>query len=136
MSDFSVSGKIETNQDMSTNEFERAFLKELSSTFNKVKSKSSASGLLISGRVKPSVFNPIASFKGKLEVTTRENQCKYIYDGKIGTNGWFWITFIIFLLIFFPLILIVILMYHKQKNQVIEEMKKLEDRLKFSLEKF
>lgn len=136
MSDFSVSGKIETNQGMSTNEFERAFLKELSATFNKVKSKSSTSGLLISGRVKPSVFNPIASFKGKLEVSIRENQCKYIYDGKIGTNGWFWITFIIFLLIFFPLILIVILMYHKQKNQVIEEMKKLEDRLRFTIEKF
>lgn len=136
MSDFSISGRIETSHNLSNNEFERAFLKELSSTFTKVKSKSSPSGLLISGRVKPSVFNPIASFKGKLEVTIRENQCKYIYDGKIGTNAWFWITSIIFFLIFFPLILIVFLMYQKQKKQIIEEMKKIEDRLKFSLEKF
>lgn len=136
MSDFSISGKIEASQDMSANEFERAFLKELSSTFNKVKSNSTASGLLISGRVKPSVFNPIASFKGKLDIHIKNNQCRYIYDGKIGTNGWFWITSIIFLLLFFPLILVIAFVYHKQKKQIIEEMKKVEDRLKFSLEKF
>ncbi|NKX15823.1 hypothetical protein HGG75_05175 [Ochrobactrum pseudogrignonense] len=100
MSDFSVSGKIQTDQIDTAAEFEKVFIKELSSTFNKIKTKPSPTGLLISGRVKTSVFNPIASFKGKLDVNIKGDQVRYIYDGKIGTNFLFWLTLLILLCCF------------------------------------
>lgn len=135
MSDFSVSGKIQTDEIDTAADFEKVFVKELNSTFNKVKIKNGSNGLIISGRVKTSVFNPIASFKGKLDVNIKNSQCRYIYDGKVSTNGWFWITLLIFVILFFPLILVIVIMYHKQKNQIIEEMKRLDQRLHFAVDK-
>lgn len=135
MSDFSVSGKIQTDQIETAAEFEKVFVKELYTTFSKIKTKPSPTGLLISGRVKTSVFNPIASFKGKLDVSLKGDQVRYIYDGKIGTNFLFWVTLLIFALLFLPLVLVVAIMYSKQKKQVVEEMKRLEQRLHFAIEK-
>jgi len=134
MSDFSVTGKIQTDQIETAAEFEKLFIKELSTTFNKIKTKPSPTGLLISGRVKTSVFNPIASFKGELDVSIKGDQVRYIYDGKIGTNFLFWVTLLIFALLFLPLVLVVAMMYSKQKKQVVEEISRIDRKISFMTE--
>ena len=77
----------------------------------------------------------VASFKGKLDVNIKGDQIRYIYDGKIGTNFLFWVTLLIFALLFLPFVLVVAFMCRKQKKQVMEEMKRLEQRLFFAIDK-
>lgn len=134
MSDFSISDTFQSDQPITKMELEHLFHHQMLSNFSKVKSKETADGLILSGRVKTALFNPVASFKGTLKIHTRNDKCRYIFEGTVGTNGWFWATLLLFLVLFFPLIIVLIVMYSSQKKKIREEMDRLKSAIQFSVD--
>ncbi|OCJ64173.1 hypothetical protein A6U96_10285 [Agrobacterium tumefaciens] len=86
---------------------------------------------LVTGRIKGSVFNPIISFTGTLEIEMRENKSRFRFDGKTHTNGWFWFTLLVFLLLFFPLLLVLTAMYSSQNKKLLTALEQVGDRVRF-----
>lgn len=131
MTVFSVNGVATSPQSLSRMEIEQLFRQEFERSFTNVRMKDRKGKKLVTGRIKGGVFNPVVSFTGTLEIHTKENEAQFRFDGKPHTNGWFWFTFLVFLLLFFPLLLVLAAMYSSQNKNLLTGLEQVGDRVRF-----
>jgi len=133
MSEISIQAAFQTRQPLLPIEIERAFIDELGQSFSKIAISEKRGVKRISGRIIPRIFNPVVSFTGSLETETRDDKGRLQFTGRTHTNGWFWVTLLLFLILFFPLVIILLIMYWQQTKKAVAGFEKARDRVQFKL---
>lgn len=133
MSEISVQAAFRTRKPLLPIEIERAFIEELEKSFSKVAITDKRGKRCVTGRIIPRIFNPVVSFTGTISVETRDEKGRMQFTGRTHTNGWFWITLLLFLLLAFPLILLLLIMYWQQTKKAVSAFEKAQVRVAFKL---
>jgi hypothetical protein len=133
MSEISIQAAFQTRQPLLPIEIEQAFIDELRPSFSKIAVTEERGVKYINGRIIPRIFNPVVSFTGSLETEAKDKKGRLQFTGRTHTNGWFWATLVLFLILFFPLLILLIIMYWQQTKKAVAGFEKARDRVQFKL---
>jgi hypothetical protein len=133
MGSLALSVTLSASQPLTSLEVEQMFLTEMTNTFTSFRIKERSGNKVASGRIKTAVLNPVVSFTGNLLIETKGDKARLRFDGKTKTNGWFWFTFFLMLVLFFPMLLVLFLMFHSQSKRTVTDLDRVKERMQFTL---
>lgn len=133
MSEISIQAVFRTRQPLLPIEIEQAFIEELRQSFSKISVTEKRGTRRITGRIIPRILNPVVSFTGMIAAETRGEKGRLQFTGRTHTNGWFWFTLLLFLLVAFPLILLLLVIYWQQTKKAVTAFEKARERVEFKL---
>ena len=134
MSDITLTQTIESDMPLSEDIIKNTMREALNERFDKFKFyKKNPEKFRC--RVKSKLLNPIVSLRGTLQSQIQGNKAKLMIDASTKTNLWFWVTLLLWLILCFPLLLLMFWIHSSQKKRSIEAFNSAFKQIEFQLGK-